>query len=371
MTGLRIAIATDWYLPRLGGVELHLADLAKALTASGATPTIVTTTPGAESDGVRRLPSLLLPKFQMAMSPRLVAILKTEFAAGGYDAIHAHISVISPVGYGAVLAAHALGLPTVVSFCGVLLRSARFLQVTDRAVGWSRWPIVVTAVSGLIARQLREALPGLEVGVLPNGVDAGFWRGRPIKRAGGEIVAITAMRLTRKKRPEALLRAFFRAHATAARQGRRVTLRIAGDGPLRHRLERYAADQGLGGEIEFLGAVPRNLLAQLYRRADMFLMPSIYESFGIAALEARCAGLPVVGMRESGVAEFLRDGETALLADDDAEFARHVERLALDDALRRRLAQADPHVERFEWPAVADAHLASYDRAIGLARTRR
>lgn len=371
---MRVAFATDWFLPRLGGIELHLADLARALNARGAEVEIITTTPGPESGGeftVRRLHPLLLPKFDLAVSPRLVAMLKAELVAGRYDLVHAHISVISPVGYGAAIAAHALGLPTVVTFCGVLLSSARFLRATDRLIGWSRWPVAVTAVSSLIAGQLRGALPDLDVAILPNGVDRAFWQTPPIAdRAPNEIVVVTAMRLNRKKRPMALLRAFFRARAAAARQGRRLVLRIAGDGPMRARLEAYVADQGLRGDIEFLGAVSRAALAEMHRRADLFALASIHESFGIAALEARCAGLPVVGMRESGIAEFLRHGETALLAGDDAEFARYLERLALDDGLRRRLAAADPTLARFDWPNVADAHLACYERATELARQR-
>lgn len=371
---MKVAFATDWFLPRLGGIELHLADLARALNARGAEVEIVTTTPGPETGGefaVRRLRPLLLPKFDLAVSPRLVAMLKAELAAGRYDLVHAHISVVSPVGYGAVVAAHALGLPTVVTFCGALLSSAQFLRATDRLIGWSRWPIAVTAVSGLIAGQLRGALPDLDVTILPNGVDADFWRVPPIAdRAPGGIVAVTAMRLNRKKRPFALLRAFFRAREAATRQGRRLTLRIAGDGPLRAQLEQYVADQGVRGDVEFLGAVSRLELAEIYRRADLFALASIHESFGIAALEARCAGLPVVGMRDSGIAEFLRHGETALLAADDSGFARCLEMLALDDGLRRRLAAADPKLARFDWPNVADAHLTCYERTVALARQR-
>ena len=175
---MKIALATDWYLPRLGGVELHIADLAKALRAAGADATVMTTTPG-EAHGeipVCRLSALHLPPFDLAVSPRLVATLEAAFASGGYDVVHAHISVMSPVGYGAVLAARRRGLPVVVSFCGVLLRSARFLQAMDRLTGWTDWPLVVTAVSTPIAAQLRAALPGLDVAILPNGVDLGFWR---------------------------------------------------------------------------------------------------------------------------------------------------------------------------------------------------
>jgi glycosyltransferase involved in cell wall biosynthesis len=371
---MRVALATDWFLPRLGGIELHLADLARALARQGLEVGIVTTTPGPDVAGglvVRRLHSPRLPVFDVAVSFRLVEMLKREFIAGRYDVIHAHISVISPVGYGAVWAAHALKLPTVVTFAGVLLRSAQFLQVTDRIAGWSRWPIVVTAVSGLIANQLRAALPGLEVTLLPNGVDGAFWRrtAAALKPPpGGDIVIVSAMRLNRKKRPFALLEAFGKAQGAGAARGRKLMLRVAGDGPLRGRLEAHVSAHGLEGAVTFLGAVSRQTLAENYRVADLFALASIRESFGIAALEARCAGLPVVGMRRSGIVEFLRHDETALLAEDDGEFAQFLARLALGDAARRRLAETDPHLDRFEWPAVAAAHLAAYERAIALVR---
>jgi glycosyltransferase involved in cell wall biosynthesis len=369
---MRVALASDWFLPRLGGIELHLADLARALTARGVEIGIVTTTPGPEIvDGfvVRRLNPRRLPIFDLAVSPGLVAMLKQEFIAGKYDVIHAHISVISPVGYGAVLAAHALKLPTVVTFAGVLLRSAQFLQVTNFLLRWSRWPLVVTAVSGLIANQLRAAVPALDVTVLPNGIDGAFWR-RVVaapKAPGGDVVFVTAMRLNRKKRPFALLDAFAKAQGAVAGRGRKLTLRIAGDGPLRRRLERHVAEQGLKDSVTFLGAVSRQTLLENYREADLFVLASIRESFGIAALEARCAGLPVVGMRRSGLTEFLRHDETALLAADDSEFAQFLARLALGDAARKRLAETDPRLERFEWPTVAAAHIAAYERAIALA----
>ncbi|HEY5207813.1 MAG TPA: glycosyltransferase family 4 protein [Stellaceae bacterium] len=370
---MKVALATDWFLPRLGGIELHLADLARALIARGVEVGILTTTPGPDfSDGlaVRRLQPLRLPMVDLAISPRLVDLLKREFVAGGYDVVHAHISVISPVGFGAVLAAHALNLPTVVTFAGVLLRSAQFLRLADRMLGWSRWPIIVTAVSGIIAEQLRAVAPSIEVTVLPNGVDGAFWRAAASapKPPGDGILAVSAMRLTRKKRPAALLHAFARARMAPAPRGRPFHLTIAGAGPLRGRLEKFVAAEGLRDHVTFLGAVPRQTLADLYRRADFFVLPSIHESFGIAALEARSAGLPVLGMKRAGIGEFLRDGETAMLAADDAEFARYLERLASDVVLRLRLARADPDLARFEWPNVAQAHLECFEQAIALAR---
>ena len=103
---------------------------------------------------------------------------------------------------------------------------------------------------------------------------------------------------------------------------------------------------------------------------SFFVLPSIRESFGIAALEARCAGLPVVAMRGSGAEDFLSDKSNALLAADDAALAAGMARLTVDDALRSRLAPPDSALEAYDWTRVARAHLACYDRAREIAARR-
>ena len=104
--------------------------------------------------------------------------------------------------------------------------------------------------------------------------------------------------------------------------------------------------------------------------SDCFVLPTLRESFGIAALEARCAGLPVVAMATSGVAEVIGHGREGLLAHTDAELAQHVVTLARDVSLRSTIAAHNraapaPH----DWPCVIDANLALYEDAIALRRT--
>lgn len=370
----RVALVTDWFAPRIGGIEMHVADLARALQARGMEVVVLTTTPGdASVPGIRvqRISCPVWPRTDLAISPRLIGKFRATFATGRFDVIHVHISVISPAGYAAILAARTLELPVVATFHSLLLGTAHVLRAADRLWRWSQWPLIVTGVSEKVAQNLRRAAPGLAVEILPNGVDPSFW-GAPVPartQSVNKIVAVSAMRLTRKKRPRALLKAFRIARDRGRAAGKQMILYVAGDGPERPHLERYRKKHGLADDIIFPGTLSRQALASLYREAHVFVMSSIRESFGIAVLEARCAGLPVVALKASGATEFLRNGETALLADNDDQLALLWARLAIDDELRNRLSGTDDIVARFAWPAVADQHISGYSRAAELIRS--
>lgn len=366
--GLRIALATDSFLPIVGGIERHIADLARALAAAGQAPVVLTPTPGLDTVETIPVRRLALPRpFGIALSPRLIAGMREELVRGRYDVLHAHVSIVSPFAYAAVLAARRLRLPTVVTFHSVLHAKAELLRALDALLGFSRWPVVISAVSERLAQQLARAAPRLAVEVLPNGIDPARWHLPARQRApGAPITVVSAMRLHRKKRPLALLRAFCRAEEVVAARGRQLVLRLAGEGPQRGRLERAIARHCPGRDVALLGLCTRDALHALYAEADIFVLPSPRESFGLAALEARCAGLAVVALYGAGAAEFLHQGRSALMAGDDAELARHIARLALDDELRARLARPDPGLVRYAWPRVVAAHLAGYARAMAL-----
>lgn len=367
---MRIAFVSDWFLPRLGGIELQLKDLAVALRTRGCEVHVHTTTPGpGEIAGIPviRTPALLAPGLGFAISPNLVAMIRRELEAGCYTVLHVHMSIISPLGYAAIVAGRDLGLPTVVTFHSVLGFTSQVLRLTDRLIGWSKWPLALTGVSELVASELRSAAPNLNVAVLPNGVDPDFWRISP-NRQDAPILVVSAMRLARRKRPLALLRAFHQAQMLANR--RHLKLCIAGMGSGFGAMQRYVAQHRLQDDVTLLGVQSREYLRDLYSRAHIFVLPSFQEAFGIAALEARCASLPVVAMRTAGCADFLAThGASQLLADSDDELAAHIARLATDDVLRERLAAPDPGLGRFAWPDVVKAHLECYAR--GAARSGR
>jgi glycosyltransferase involved in cell wall biosynthesis len=117
-----------------------------------------------------------------------------------------------------------------------------------------------------------------------------------------------------------------------------------------------------------LGHVPWQQLADLYRRASVFVMPSFYETFGISVIEAMAFGLPVVATRTGGLPEVVDDGVTGILvpAGDAEALADALIRLLRDPDLRRRMGQAGQERVRAEFTIdrVVSQTLAVYESVI-------
>ena len=212
--------------------------------------------------------------------------------------------------------------------------------------------------------------------MLPNGIDVARWAapaGAPARHAddGAQgIRLVSAMRLAGRKRPLQLLRVVRRVRELA---GAAVPLHldVLGEGPQRGRLERYVARNGLEGVVSLPGRVAREELPERYAAADIYIAPGRLESFGIAALEARTAGLPVVGRAGSGIEEFVRDGVNGYLAGDDEAMARALARLVGDGDLRATMAAYNrEHPPEQSWDDVVAGAEAEYERARSLAGVR-
>jgi glycosyltransferase involved in cell wall biosynthesis len=129
-------------------------------------------------------------------------------------------------------------------------------------------------------------------------------------------------------------------------------------------MERLMSRHGLTGWVELTGRLDRDQLRDVYRRADVFVAPARLESFGIAALEARTAGLPVVAMARAGIREFVLPEVEGLLADGDRGMAAAITRLAVDASLRTSIAAHNRAVlPSMTWPSVLERCEAAYRRA--------
>lgn len=357
----RVAIVSDWSPPRRGGIEVHMVSLAGHLRRAGVDATIVTTFPGPpEADGVAvdRVPSLLLPRASLAVSPNLVGIA-TERLAGRYDLVHVHASQVAPFCLAAAIAAIRLDIPVVVTFHSFMGVLPRLLAISERLRGWSNGRVAITAVSSLVAGQITQVLPLLPVSVLPNGFDRSLWSQRHLP-GHAPLRIVTALRLQRRKRPYALVDLFVRARALAGEHGSGMTLTIAGDGPEKDGLERHIRRRGCEQAVRIAGWLPPQELSDLYANADLFVMPSTKEAFCIAALEARAAGLPVLGMAKTGMADFIADGITGELAHDDGDMARRLAELSRDRRRLTQLARADDALQRYDWANLTREHISFY-----------
>ena len=148
-----------------------------------------------------------------------------------------------------------------------------------------------------------------------------------------------------------------------------AVLVMIGDGPERVEAEAEARDLGIAEHVLFLGKI--DAIAPLLAGADLFLLTSDQESFGLSALEALASGVPVVGARAGGLPEVVTDGETGLLCavgDVEAMAAAGV-RLLTDAALWQQMstaAAADAR-KRFSEDAVVAQYEALYERTIASA----
>ena len=122
-------------------------------------------------------------------------------------------------------------------------------------------------------------------------------------------------------------------------------------------MRRRVDKEQLGEVVEFVGWSDAEGLRALLRESDGFLAPAVREAFGLAALEARAVGLPVVAMRESAIADFIGDGESGLLATSESDFSACVRRLVQDTSLRNAIATHNRSVRPdLTWDRSMSAH---------------
>jgi len=133
------------------------------------------------------------------------------------------------------------------------------------------------------------------------------------------------------------------------------------------RLEAVAREVGVEERVRFLGSVPHERLADYYNAADVVVVPSFYESFGLVALEAMASGVPVVASRVGGLTTTIADGRTGYLIPwrCPEPFAEKIDLLLGNEPLRRSLgAAARESMRPYAWSEVAATLLAVYDREV-------
>lgn len=372
---MRIVHISDCFAPRTGGIESQVGDLAAAQAAAGDEVHVLTATPGPEGerDGViencgdvvvhrlgTRLPGDT--PINPLTGPGLIRAALDEVRP---DVVHVHAGMISPFAYDGTRVARARSLPTVVTWHCMLDGATSALALGAKVTGWRTAAFVPTAVSSAAGERVARVL-GTEsdaVGLIPNAIDVDAWaQGAAGREESSTVRLVATQRLAPRKRARALIDAM--AEAVRVVPDDALHLTIVGAGPQDDRLRARIDRLGLEDHVVLAGRVPREEIPGLYRHADVFCAPAELEAFGIAALEARAAGLAVIARRGTGIAGFVEHEVDGLLVDDDAGLAEAMVHLVRDRALLRRMLDHNAAVApSFGWATTREAAAAAYARA--------
>lgn len=362
---LRVAIVTETYPPEVNGVAMTVARLVGGLLERGHQVDLVRprqqrgNRPAADTN-LRELltPGLGIPGYPgLRFGIPVRRALTERWRETPVDVVH--VDTEGPLGWSALAAARRLALPAVTSFhTNFHQYSAHYgLGLLQRPVGGYLRRFHGRARCTLVpTRELAGELAGhgfRHLEVLGRGVDTRLFhpghRSEALRRSWGvrgrDLVALYVGRLAPEKNLEVAVR-WFHAMRSA---NRRVRLVMVGDGPLR---ERLAAEHP---EIVFCGMRGGEDLAAHYASSDLFLFPSLTETFGNVVLEAMASGLPVVAYHTAAAREYVIHQWSGLLAapGEEQALARAAATLARDPARVRRLgARARFGVQKADWQQI-------------------
>ena len=367
---LNLVLVTETYSPEINGVAMTLGHLVHGLVRRGHQVTVIRPRQRAERDAAsfqvngpivqHLLPGLPIPGYPL---------LRFGLPAGGKlrrlwrrqrpDLVH--LATEGPLGFSALNAARALGLPVTSSFHTNFhhythdYRSGWLFTLTAK---WLRYFHNRTRRTFAPTRELCDELAAdgyANLRVLSRGVDpAQFSRARRSDEqrlawgaAPDDPVIVHTGRLAREKNYGLIFRAFAAMRAANPR----CRFVVVGDGPLRTTL---AAQNP---EVIFTGFVDRDTLARHYASGDIYLHASVTETYGNVAAEALASGLAFAGYDYAAAHELVQPGVNGLLVplDDEDAFLAAAVRLATDAALVARLRrQAPAAVRGRSWDHVVD-----------------
>ncbi|GAA5183184.1 glycosyltransferase family 4 protein [Rugosimonospora acidiphila] len=380
----------SWEYPpvMVGGLGRHVHALATSLVEAGHQVTVVTRhSPEAPLEEIREgvrvvrapedppafpLSTETLLAWTMAFNHSLTRAALHAVATEAYDVVHAHDWLVT---HTAVTMRDHLGVPLVATIHATEAgRHQGWLpEEMNKTIHTVEWWLGHEASRVIACSQYMRweigrllELPADRIEVIPNGVDAPIWSAEPHAvaaararfAADGPLIGF-AGRLVYEKGVQHLVHAL--PELTYRHPGLRVV--IAGDGPHKGELQSEIHRLRLDERVNFAGFVGQDLPAT-FAASDAVVVPSIYEPFGMVALEAAAAGAPLAVSSTGGLAEIVQSGVTGVTfpAKDPGALAAAVAALLADAPAARRMAdQARAMVlARYGWTAIAQRTAAAY-----------
>lgn len=381
----------SWEFPprTVGGISPHVYHLSLELTKLGVDVCVVTCDfPGTpdfeEVDGihVHRVDSYRSPVsdfaswvFMMNVNLQMHAAEVIGSDKEGVDLIHAHDWLVAKAAIGLKQIFRRPMVATVHSTehgrrNGIHTDYQRMIHRTEAWLVHEAWRVI--CCSDYMASHVSYVLglPRVNIDVIPNGVDVSEFtepydrddfRSRFAQRS--EKLILYVGRLVHEKGAMVLIDA-----AKMVLQSVRAKFVIVGDGYLRDELMKYAWEVGIGENTYFTGFLDDRTLRLLYRTADVCVVPSLYEPFGIVALEAMAARTPVVVSGVGGLLEIVEHDSTGVVVypNDSNSLAWGITRVLRDEAYadRVRLNASRKVSEVYDWGSIAERTLGLYEKIL-------
>ncbi|WP_048147934.1 glycosyltransferase family 4 protein [Palaeococcus ferrophilus] len=364
---MKVALVSDWYYPKVGGVASHMHDLALKLSEMGHEVTIVTNDRvtgkeeelGAKGIGLLKVPGVVSPILEVNLTYGLKSTRELTPFLEDFDVVHSH-HAFTPLSLKAVKAARNLEKASLLTTHSISFsHESRLWSALGLTIPlfshYLRYPHKIIAVSKA-SKAFVSHFTDTSVEVVPNGVDDKRFRpsqgGEELKEELGieGNVVLYVSRMSYRKGPHVLLNAFAGIED--------ATLVMAGSGEMLPFLKAQARFLGVEDHVRFLGYVPDEMLPRLYDMADVFVLPSTTaEAFGIVVLEAMASGVPVIATDVGGIPEIVRESESGLLVPpgNELELRKAIERLLKNEELREFYGKNGRRTveERYSWDVVA------------------
>jgi len=362
--------------PTFGGSGVLATELGKALAQKGHHVHFITYQQPVRLSGfipnifyhevqVPTYPLFDYPPYETALASTMVDVIKNN----NLDLLHVHYAIPhASAAYMAkkILEGEGKHIPVITTLHGTDItlvgRDKTYAPVVAFSINQSD---AITAVSNDLRDETRKTFHiEKDIEVIYNFVDVQRFTRKPIDAfkkviaPNGERILLHASNFRKLKRVQDVVKIFYEVQKKIS-----AKLLFVGDGPERQSAEELARSLGVCDEIRFVGK--QEQMEDILAIADLFLLPSEYESFGLAALEAMAAGVPVISTNAGGLKEINIDGETGYMGNvgDILSMSRKaLDILEDDDRLNEFKRRAAAHAKKYDIANIVPVYEKLYER---------